>query len=45
MKKRGFAYKEDYYFNWVPVDLTARANEQIYSHGRSWRSGAKVEKK
>ncbi|NEN95732.1 MAG: leucine--tRNA ligase [Moorea sp. SIO3I7] len=41
----GLAYQKEAAVNWDPVDQTVLANEQVDSEGRSWRSGAKVERK
>ncbi|QOV21969.1 leucine--tRNA ligase [Anabaenopsis elenkinii] len=41
----GLAYQKEAAVNWDPVDQTVVANEQVDSEGRSWRSGAKVERK
>ncbi|WBW70606.1 mitochondrial leucine-tRNA ligase [Schizosaccharomyces osmophilus] len=43
--RKGLAYQADALVNWDPVDCTVLANEQVDSQGRSWRSGAVVEKK
>ncbi|WP_017659813.1 leucine--tRNA ligase [Baaleninema simplex] len=41
----GLAYQKESAVNWDPIDQTVLANEQVDSEGRSWRSGAKVERK
>ena len=41
----GLAYQKSATVNWDPIDKTVLANEQVDSNGRSWRSGAKVEKR
>lgn len=43
--KVGLAYQKQAAVNWDPIDQTVLANEQVDSEGRSWRSGAKVERK
>lgn len=45
MLEHGLAYKKRAEINWDPVDQTVLANEQVDAEGRSWRSGAIVEKK
>jgi leucyl-tRNA synthetase len=44
LHKRGLAYQAEALVNWDPVDKTVLANEQVDSEGRSWRSGAVVQK-
>jgi leucyl-tRNA synthetase len=41
----GLAYQKEATVNWDPIDHTVLANEQVDSEGKSWRSGAIVEKK
>lgn len=43
--KAGLAYQKEATVNWDPIDQTVLANEQVDSEGKSWRSGAKVERK
>lgn len=45
MYEHGLAYKKEAEINWDPVDETVLANEQVDAHGKSWRSGALVEKR
>ncbi|KAF2137319.1 uncharacterized protein K452DRAFT_257846 [Aplosporella prunicola CBS 121167] len=44
LHERGLAYQAESLVNWDPVECTVLANEQVDAEGRSWRSGAKVEK-
>jgi leucyl-tRNA synthetase len=41
----GLAYQKEGSVNWDPIDQTVLANEQVDGDGKSWRSGAIVEKK
>lgn len=45
MYEAGMAYRKEAIVNWDPIEKTVLANEQVDSDGRSWRSGAIVEKK
>ncbi|MFN9111579.1 MAG: class I tRNA ligase family protein, partial [Bacteroidota bacterium] len=41
----GFISRKKDWVNWDPVDKTVLSNEQVDENGKSWRSGAIVEKK
>lgn len=45
MYQRGWAYRAEAPVSWDPVDKTVLAAEQVDSAGRSWRSGALVQKR
>ncbi|XP_022705897.1 probable leucine--tRNA ligase, mitochondrial isoform X1 [Varroa jacobsoni] len=43
--EKGLVYRKKAVVNWDPIDNTTLADEQVDSDGRSWRSGAKVERR
>ena len=45
LHKASLVYQKESEVNWDPIDNTVLANEQVDSEGKSWRSGAIVEKK
>ncbi|KAJ1852165.1 Leucyl-tRNA synthetase, mitochondrial, partial [Coemansia sp. RSA 2703] len=45
LMKHEMVYRAEAEVNWDPIDQTVLANEQVDAQGRSWRSGAVVEKR
>ncbi|KAF9909731.1 hypothetical protein BX616_011072 [Lobosporangium transversale] len=45
LHEAGLAYQKEAVVNWDPIDETVLANEQVDAEGKSWRSGAVVEKR
>ncbi|KAG0008298.1 hypothetical protein BGZ80_003606, partial [Entomortierella chlamydospora] len=45
LHEAGLAYQKEAVVNWDPIDETVLANEQVDAEGKSWRSGAIVEKR
>jgi leucyl-tRNA synthetase len=45
LHEAGLAYRGDALVDWDPMDQTVLANEQVDAGGRSWRSGAVVERR
>ncbi|KAM7201799.1 hypothetical protein V8F33_003075 [Rhypophila sp. PSN 637] len=45
LHEKGLAYQDEAEVNYDPIDKTVLANEQVDANGRSWRSGAVVEKR
>lgn len=43
--EKGYVTRRNGLVNWDPVDHTVLANEQVDEEGRSWRSGALIERR